>query len=131
MSLALAIPGPEFIVGLRLWLGFPFFPLSPLCMCLAPIDQFGDHLLECFHGPMRIRSHDALVEIICEALSQNHPGVLKEQCVSVTILVMCITLIFSMAILLVLIYHFITHPALSHFFLFFLCWSCCCSWGVR
>ena len=31
---------------------------------------------------MRIRRHDALVDIVCHALSQNHPGVLKEQRVS-------------------------------------------------
>jgi len=82
VSLALAIPGPEFMVALRLWLGIPLFPLSPLCSCLTSIDQFGDHLLECSHGPMRIRRHDALVDIVCHALSQSHPGVLKEQRVS-------------------------------------------------
>ena len=82
VSLALAIPGPEFVVGLRLWLGIPLFPLSPLCVCLTSIDQFGDHLLECSHGPMRIRRHDALVDIVCHALSQSHSGVLKEQRVS-------------------------------------------------
>ena len=37
------------------------------------------HLLECSHGPMRICHHDALVDIVHHALSQNHPGVLKEQ----------------------------------------------------
>ena len=58
------------------------FLLTPLCVCLDPIDQFGDHLLECSHAPMRIRRHDALVDIVCHALSQSHPGVLKEQRVS-------------------------------------------------
>ena len=81
-SLGLVIPGPEFVVGLRLWLGIPLFPVPPLCVCLSPIDGFGDHLLECSHGPMRIRHHDALVDIIRHALSQSHPGVLKEQCIS-------------------------------------------------
>ena len=51
-------------------------------MCLTSIDQFGDHLLECSHGPMRIRRHDALVDIVCHALSQSHSGALKEQRVS-------------------------------------------------
>ena len=78
-SLGLAIHGPEFVVGLRLWLGIPLFPVPPLCVCLAPIDCFGDHLLECSHGPMRIRRHDALVDIVHHALSQSHPSVLKEQ----------------------------------------------------
>ena len=31
---------------------------------------------------MRIRCHDALVDIVCHALSQSHPGVLKEQRIS-------------------------------------------------
>ena len=75
-SLGLAIHG---LVGLRLWLEIPLFPVPPLCVCLAPIDCFGDHLLECSHGPMRIRRHDTLVDIVHHALSQSHPGVLKEQ----------------------------------------------------
>ena len=82
VSLALAIPGPEFVVGLGLWRRIPLFPLSPLCVCLTSIDQFGDHILECSHSPMRIRRHDALVDIVCHALSQSHSGVLKEQRVS-------------------------------------------------
>ena len=82
VSLALAIPGAEFVVGLHLWLRIPLFPLFPLCVCLTSIDQFGDHLLECSHGPMRIHRHDALVGIVCHALSQSHSGVLKEQRVS-------------------------------------------------
>ena len=81
-SLCLAIHRPEFVVGLRWWLGVPLFPVSPLCVCLAPIDCFGDHLLGFSHGPMRIHGHDALVDIVCHALFQSHPGVLKEQRVS-------------------------------------------------
>ena len=77
--LGLAIPGPEFIIGLRIWLGVSLFPLSPLCTCLSTIDNFGDHLLGCSQGPMRIRRHNALVNVIYNALSQDHPGVLKEQ----------------------------------------------------
>jgi len=46
------------------------------------IDSFGDHLLGCSHGPMRIRRHDALADIIYKALSQDHSGVLKEQRIS-------------------------------------------------
>ena len=52
-------------------------------MCLASIGQFGDHRLKCSHGLMRICRHiDTLADIVCHALSQSHPGVLKEQCVS-------------------------------------------------
>ena len=79
VSLGLAIPGPEFVIGLRIWLGVSLFPLSPLCTCLSTIDNYGDHLLGCSQGPMRIRRHDALVNIIYNALSQDHPGVLREQ----------------------------------------------------
>ena len=79
VSLGLAIPGPEFVIGLHIWLGVSLFPLSPLCTCLSTIDNYGDHLLGCSQGPMRIRQHDALVNIIYNALSQDHPGVLKEQ----------------------------------------------------
>ena len=81
-SLGLAIPGPEFIVGLFLWLGVSLLPISPLCTCLSSIDCFGDHLLGCSHGPMRICCHDALVNILHHALLQDHPGVVKEQCAS-------------------------------------------------
>jgi len=82
VRLGLAIPGPEFVVDLRLWLGITLFPQSPLYTCLSSIDSFGDHLLGCSHGPMGIRRHDALADIIYKALSQDHPGVLKEQHVS-------------------------------------------------
>ena len=78
-SLGLAILGPEFVVGLCLWLGVSLFPSSPLCKCLSSIDCFGDHLLGCSHGPMGIRHHDALVSILHHALLQDHPGTLKEQ----------------------------------------------------
>ena len=74
---------PQFVpfnyICVRLWLGVTLFPLSPLCTCLSSIDSFGDHLLGCSHGPTRIRCHDTLVNIIYNALSQDNPGVLKEQ----------------------------------------------------
>jgi len=82
ISLGLSIPGPEFVVALRLWLGIALFPLSPLCVCLSTIDHCGDHLLECSHGSMCIRRHDALVDIVYHALSQSHTGVHKEQHIS-------------------------------------------------
>ena len=73
-SLGLAIPGPEFIVGLCLWLGVSLFPITPLCTCLSSIDCFGDHLLGCSHGPMRIHRHDALVNILHYALLLTRPS---------------------------------------------------------
>ena len=52
--LVLAIPGPEIIVNLRIWLGVSLFPLSSLCACLSTIDNIGGYLLGCSQGPMRI-----------------------------------------------------------------------------
>jgi len=77
--LGLAIPEPEFAIGLHIRLGVSLFPLSPMCTCLTTIDNFGDHLLSCSQGLMRIHRHDALVNIVFYALMQDHPGVLKEQ----------------------------------------------------
>ena len=54
------------------WLGVSLFPSSPLCTCLSSIDCFGDHLLGCSHGPMKICRHDALVSILHHALLQDH-----------------------------------------------------------
>ena len=77
-TLGLAFSPHEFVIAVRLWLGVPLFPLytlymgkgwvflfshCTLCICLSVIDQFGDHLLGCSHGPLRIQRHDALVSI--------------------------------------------------------------------
>ena len=57
---------------------FRFFPCHRFVhACL--IDQFGDHLLGCSHGPLRIQCHDALVTVVHHALLRDHPGVLREQ----------------------------------------------------
>ena len=77
-SLGLAIPGPEFVVGLRLWLGVSLFPSSPLCTCLSSIDCFGDHLLGCSYGPIRIHCHGASISILHHALLPDHSGALNE-----------------------------------------------------
>jgi len=62
----------EFVAGLHLLLEISIFPLSSIYTCLSPIDNFGDHLLGCSHGPMRIRHYVNLVNII---YSTGHPGV--------------------------------------------------------
>ena len=67
-ALGLAIPPHDFTIALRLWLGIPLFPSLPLCTCLSVIDQFGDHLLGCSHGPLRIQRHNALVSVVHHAL---------------------------------------------------------------
>ena len=59
--------------------GFLLFPHSPLCTCLSIIDNFVDHLFSYSQGLMRIHNHDALVNIVYNGLSQDHPGVRKEQ----------------------------------------------------
>ena len=52
--LVLAIPGPEFVVGLRLWLGFTLFPFAYMPL-LYRLPTF----LGVLHGPFRILCHDA------------------------------------------------------------------------
>ena len=81
-ALGLAFSPHDFTIALRLWLGIPLCPSLPLCSCLSVIDQFGDHLLGCSHGPLRIQRHNALVSIVHHALLQDHPGVLREQGIS-------------------------------------------------
>ena len=52
----------EFVYSLWYWLGIPLFTStdSIRCSCGSVIDQFGDHLLGCGHGSMRIRQHDTM-----------------------------------------------------------------------
>ena len=71
----------EFVGYLRYCLGVPLFSAtSPVrCPCGSVVDQFGNHLLGCGHGPMRIRSHDVLCDVIYHALLQDNTGCLKEQ----------------------------------------------------
>ena len=71
----------EFSIALRYWLGIPLFRGSHLqsCTCRSPLDQHGDHLLGCRHGPLRIRRHDALCNIAYHALSQDNSNVRREE----------------------------------------------------
>jgi len=78
-SLGLSLSLHDFIIAVHVWLGDPAFPLLPLCMCLSVIDQFGNHLLGCSHGPLCIQRHNALVSIVHHAFLQDHPGVLRDQ----------------------------------------------------
>ena len=78
-NLGLAVVGPEFICALRYWLGIPFFNSSRLCVCGSTLDQHGDHLLGCGHGPLHIRRHDVLCHILFQALLQDNPQVKREQ----------------------------------------------------
>ena len=72
----------EFITALRLRLGCPIFPSSPSsirCPCGQVIDVYGDHVLGCGFGPLRIKRHDARCEVIFHNLLIDNPGVLREQ----------------------------------------------------
>ena len=67
------------MTALRYWLGIPLFPASVRCSCGTVIDSFGDHILGCGNGPLRIRRHDAICDVIWHALLQDHSGCKKEQ----------------------------------------------------
>ena len=43
------------------------------------IDSFGDHILDCGNGPLRICRHDAICDVIWHTLLQDHSGCKKEQ----------------------------------------------------
>ena len=57
VSLGLTMSRQEFVCSLWYWLGIPSFAStdSIRCSCGSVVDQFGDHLLGCGHGLMRIR----------------------------------------------------------------------------
>ena len=84
LQIGLAIPPAEFVVALRLWLGIPVFSNtdSPLCVCGQMIDHFGDHLMGCGHGPLCIRQHNALSDLIYYTPLEDNSDVCKEQKVS-------------------------------------------------
>ena len=48
-SLGLAMPGPEFLMSLKIWLGIPVLPQSfhHICACKSPVDIYGDHWMCC------------------------------------------------------------------------------------
>ena len=72
----------EFVPAVRMWLGIRLFPSPPQslrCTCGPIIDEFGDHLLGCAHGPLRIKRHDALRNIIWHALLMDDKGATREQ----------------------------------------------------
>ena len=52
--------------------------LGTACSCETVINDFGDHVLGCGSGPLRICQHDALCEVIWYALLQDH-GCKREQ----------------------------------------------------
>ena len=81
VPLGLTMSRQEFVCSLWYWLGIPVFAAtdSTRCSCGTVVDCFGDHLLSCGHGPMRIRRHDALCDVIYHALLQDNSGCRREQ----------------------------------------------------
>ena len=79
-----ALPPAEFVVALRLWLGIPVFSEAgpALCSCHQLVDRFSDHLIGCSHGPLCIRHHNTLCDIIYYALLEDSADVHWEQGVS-------------------------------------------------
>ena len=83
--MGLAFFSHEFVIAVCLWLGIPLFPFvtTLIATCLSVIDQFGDHLFGCSHGPLCIQHHDALVSMYVTLCSTPRlascPGVLREQ----------------------------------------------------
>ena len=81
-NLGLAMLPQEFVIAVRLWLGIKLFPSTPQsvrCSCGQVIDCFGDHLLGCGQGPLRIKRHDSIRDIIWQSLILDNPQTSKEQ----------------------------------------------------
>ena len=80
-NLGLSMSPHEFVIAVRLWLGIKMFPSSPatvLCSCDQHIGTFGDHLLSCGIGPERTHRHNALAEVIFQALLVENRDVMRE-----------------------------------------------------
>ena len=81
-NLGLAMSRHEFSIAVRLWLGITLFPAHPSavrCKCGQLIDGFGDHLLGCRQIHLPSKRHDALRDVIFNALLVDDKGTLKEQ----------------------------------------------------
>ena len=77
---ALLCPGRSLCVLLELAWNSNFSSTDSVrCSCGSAVDQFGDHLLGCGHGPIRIHQHDALCDVIFHALFQSNSGCKREQ----------------------------------------------------
>ena len=80
-NLGLSMSPHEFVIAVRLWLGikrFLLLPASVLCSCGQHNDIFGDHLFGCCFGPERTHGHNALAEVIFQALLVENREVMRE-----------------------------------------------------
>ena len=62
--------------------GIPFFPPPPSskrCFCGQVLDSYGDHLLGCGEGNWRNRRHNALADVVFEALLSDNANCRREQ----------------------------------------------------
>ena len=76
-NLGLALSRHEFTTAVHLWLGLPLFSSPPnavRCICGQVLDKFGDHLLGCWKISLRSRRHDALRDVIFQALLVHDKG---------------------------------------------------------
>ena len=65
--LSLTLSEQEFVVALWYWLGIPLacqFHVSARCSCGVVLDGHGDYILGCGDGPLRIRRHDAICDLL-------------------------------------------------------------------
>ena len=78
------MPPNEFPLAVRIWLGIPSFPSTPALLCPygSVIVSSRDHPLGCSHNPFRIRWHNAICDIIYEALLLDNQSVKREQSAS-------------------------------------------------
>ena len=76
-NLGLAMSRHEFTIAVHLWLGLPLYSSPPNAVryiCGQVLDKFGDHLLGCRKISLRSRRHDALRDVIFQALLVHDKG---------------------------------------------------------
>ena len=75
-----ASPCPKKSLSFRFVYGLAVtYSLNRLVVCGHIIDFYGDHVLGCGHGPLRIKRHNALCDIIWHSLLLDNKGAIKEQ----------------------------------------------------
>ena len=80
-NLGLAMSHHELTIAVHLWLGVPLFSSPPnavCCICGQVLDKFGDHL-GCRKICLHSRRHDALRDVIFQALLVHDKGTRREQ----------------------------------------------------
>ena len=81
-NLGLAMSCHEFTIAVHLWLDLPLFssfPNAVRCICCQVLDKFGDHLLGCRKISLRSRRHDALKDVIFQALLVHDKETRRDQ----------------------------------------------------